>query len=332
MFHKYPYSNFHELNLDWILAKITEFETKLQEWSAIAEQLEEGLELINSFQQQLDALKAEVDALDLDAIKSDINTLYGNVRALQAADAVLQGEITSLVSRISHIVELINQLDNKIDVNIARLRREFNSDILDLRKYVDETAALIQAELEELTSLVEWLVENLSTTIRNPLRDKRYSFDKNNELVYTDLSYGALSAYEYDYLGLTAEEFSKFNFSAIKYFLYGKFILKKPHWTIMPVQGIKQSVANALSDAVTFCAKTLTATDYFNMNLTAAEFESLDMTSEEYLTYGSEPQEGDIIVYNNILFSDHYTFSVADEVASFGDAGATVYNGILSFT
>lgn len=331
MYHKYPYSNFHELNLDWILAKINEFDSKLKEWAVIADQLQQGLEQITALQAEVDALKAQVDALDLDEIKADISTLYGEINRLDREDDVLQSEITTIANRISHVIDLINQLDNKIDVNIARLRREFNSEILDLRKYVDESLALLQQELEQLAALVQWLVENLSTTIRNPIRDKRYSFDKNNELVYTDLSYGALTAYEYDYLGITAEDFAKRGLSAIKYFLYGKFILKKPHWTVMPVQGIWQSVANALSDAVTFAVGTLTATDYFNMNLTADEYESLEITSADYLRYGSEPTEGDIIVYNNMLYSDHYTFSVADGVASFGDAPAVVSNNILSF-
>lgn len=335
MFHKYPYSNFHELNLDWILAKITEFETKLKEWSVIAEELESALGQIGEMQAELDALKAQVDALDLDQVKADIADLYNKlntqVNRLDRKDDELQSQITTLVYRIQNIITLINTLDNKLDVNIARLRREINAGLLDLRIYVDESLALLQEELDALAALVDWLVKNLSTTIRNPIRDKRYSFDKNNELVYSDLSYGALTAYEYDYIGITAADYAKKNLSAVKYFLYSRFIFKKPQWTVMPVQGIRQSIANALTDAVTFAVGTLTATDYFNMNLTADEYESLDITSADYLRYGSQPQEGDIIVYNNMLYSEHYTFSVDDGVASFGDAPAVVNNNILSF-
>lgn len=38
---KYPYTNFHELNLDWLLKRIKELETKVAQLEARVKELEE---------------------------------------------------------------------------------------------------------------------------------------------------------------------------------------------------------------------------------------------------------------------------------------------------
>ena len=63
-FHKYPYSNFHELNLDWILEKINEFDAKLKSWAETVEELEQHLSEIDSFEERLEALESATSDLN----------------------------------------------------------------------------------------------------------------------------------------------------------------------------------------------------------------------------------------------------------------------------
>ena len=56
-FHKFPYENFHELNLDWILGEIQKFDAELTEFEETATELfSESLVKYNSLEQYLNLI------------------------------------------------------------------------------------------------------------------------------------------------------------------------------------------------------------------------------------------------------------------------------------
>lgn len=85
-FEQFPYSNFHDLNLDWILGQLKEFQTELTEFRLRLDTIREGIlsdaksytdtaiaEKYNDFQQQYNELVTQVEQFQT-AIN---NTLQG---------------------------------------------------------------------------------------------------------------------------------------------------------------------------------------------------------------------------------------------------------------
>lgn len=73
-FEQFPYSNFHDLNLDWILGQLKEFQTELTEFRVRLDTIREGVladaktytdsaiaEKYDEFQQQYNALVIQID-------------------------------------------------------------------------------------------------------------------------------------------------------------------------------------------------------------------------------------------------------------------------------
>ena len=97
MFNTYPYTDFHELNLDWILKKMQELQAQMDELiqKAIDEAKEYAKEYIdeqmadierqfNDLQQAVSDLSREYHT-DFDALTNTVNTFIGNITAQMTA-------------------------------------------------------------------------------------------------------------------------------------------------------------------------------------------------------------------------------------------------------
>lgn len=97
--NKYPYTDFHELNLDYVLSKLTEFETEVKELEVKA--LEEAKaytdEKVSTFNNQIMSLRNEFESF-----KSEIN----------ASQASFETQIINMINlldlRFANLVELVN--------------------------------------------------------------------------------------------------------------------------------------------------------------------------------------------------------------------------------
>lgn len=97
--NKYPYTDFHELNLDYVLNKLTEFETEVKELELKA--LEESKaytdEKVSTFNNQIMMLRN-----DFETFKNEIN----------ASQASFETQIVNMINlldlRFNNLVEVVN--------------------------------------------------------------------------------------------------------------------------------------------------------------------------------------------------------------------------------
>lgn len=114
MFNEYPYTDMHELNLDWCIAKIKELDQRVDQITEeIAQEVYEQAviyidEHLSDVIAEFDALKKYVDD-EITTIKSDFNSL--NQQFIDLA-----GDFDSLVATVDY---KINQIRNYIDGQIA---------------------------------------------------------------------------------------------------------------------------------------------------------------------------------------------------------------------
>lgn len=73
--HKFPWSNFHELNLDWILNKLKEFDETLKQFRS---ELDEFRQTLETATQQIETNKNDIAELN-----QKYTSLEARVRALE---------------------------------------------------------------------------------------------------------------------------------------------------------------------------------------------------------------------------------------------------------
>lgn len=129
IFHEYPYTNFHDLNLDWIIKIVKE-------------------------------LKAIVDTIDVDTINSHFATIDGilaehtaDIAALQAQSTSAAAAISSLQTTVSSmevdITQIHSQIDGVID-QIAAAVSELTGDVSDLETELDNYRTATDSRLTTL--------------------------------------------------------------------------------------------------------------------------------------------------------------------------------------
>ena len=113
--NKYPYLDFHELNLDWVIAKITEFDKKLDDYEDTV--LAKAKEYTDS------AIKESYSSLvtEFNECKNEVTTL-----------------ISDLDSRYDEFVDTVNNRMTITDANVAAISRKVDLVLDEANAYTNQ--------------------------------------------------------------------------------------------------------------------------------------------------------------------------------------------------
>ena len=113
--NKYPYLDFHELNLDWVISKITEFDKKLDNYEDTV--LEKAKEYTDSaIQESYSSLVSEFDTF-----KNEVTTL-----------------ISGLDSRYDEFVNTVNDRMAITDANVLAISRKVDLVLAEANAYTNQ--------------------------------------------------------------------------------------------------------------------------------------------------------------------------------------------------
>lgn len=240
-------------SIDELVAKIeAEFEKTMQEVADLKAEVEDFRTQIN------EAVKEGIDAA---MIEYDAKIVVIN----QRIDATNE-RVTSLETLVNDFAEIAkNYTDNKV----TALSELFFAITSDLQAQIDA----LQWELPEVYNLVKGVKTDLVTCIYD---------------IYDATRDHAMTALEYDTRGLTATEWDGLGLTALEYdtqskerLIYGKY--RNPFTgTIDDLQ----TIIDALAQATT--TEAITATDYDAAELTAEEFNALNLTAHMYDYHAAE--------------------------------------------
>lgn len=290
----YPYTDFHELNLDFLLNKYGEIINNLNNINTWIKNHEIDYE---------DAIRR------LTAVENEINTFEAQVMQMFAAE---QRKIDASIA----------SMDEKVDAKIAEFEREFNEALDAFRREFNALVTRVTAEINQLKVEINRAIINLNNQIKSnneyifdyventleefiktlPTLDEMFVYNPTrgtetslqaalNDLYDVSRVYG-LTALQYDSLGLTASEYDAKELTANEYDRYGYIKLGYPdeNWyMISPFTGQVVKVKDVVMDlAHLHMEYGLTASEYDALQLTATEYDEKEITAFNYDWYGKQ--------------------------------------------
>ena len=148
--NKYPYLDFHELNLDWVISKMTEFDNKLDKYEDTV--LEKAKEYTDSAIQE-----------SYSSLVSEFNTFKNEVTTL----------ISGLDSRYDEFVNTVNNRMAITDANVLAISRKVDLVLAEANAYTNQ--AIINNNdyiIDQTTKALETVtVLNYFTGARTSIQD-----------------------------------------------------------------------------------------------------------------------------------------------------------------
>ena len=130
---KYPYTDFHEMNLDWVIAKLKEMDGRI-------ETLKEEIlaETIAASKDYIDNRLASVIS-EFNELKAEFNTLNNNFNSLNAEFIALRNSVAAQIL----------ELDNKIDAAVVGVNQRTDLLLQNMynRIFEDLSASLAQIKV-----------------------------------------------------------------------------------------------------------------------------------------------------------------------------------------
>ena len=275
MFNNYPYTDFHELNLDWVLAKLREFDGKLNTLDVEFDDIKD----------QFADIKSEVDNL-LDTMQA---TIQAEIQAYVPGyvDGVLSPYITELQGLLAE-VESLKALISGWEQLLNDMRRDFTTADEGLRAdYISRIETLRFEMLLDL-SILDQKIDNMQFNlpdIMNPVRGFKTSIEKAIDDVYDACRYFALTALQFQGANLTAQQLDDLQLTALEWDLYGyNHLYTVQNECINPLTGERASICSILADLALYAStRTWTALIWDGTwDRDADTIDNLDLTTFEF--------------------------------------------------
>lgn len=296
-FNKYPYTDFHELNLDFLLSSYTTLIDKANEIITWANDhqiaYEEAIDRLTAVEQEIDTFEAQITAA-FNKLKADLEADFAQQKAeLEAALAETKAEVDATIEQLQKDVAAaiaafenrFLELETEVKNELAETKAEVARAIIELQNILNANNQYIMQYVENrLQQFIDDLPEILTVQVYNPYRGSVTDIQTAINDLYSMAAIWGLTASQYDSLGLTASEYDSLGLTAQEYDTLGyKLLYKDPdHYMINPFNGEYQNLKVVIYELSELHKDNLTAEEYDSKELTAEEYDSKELTAYQY--------------------------------------------------
>ena len=281
VFDRFPFTNFHELNLDWIMQEIGRYDEIISSFQAWQVESEEDL---RAMQSQVQLISNQMESFQTDMERDFANLQYQLEQQIAGDRAALQNEIRNSVTSLQN---QITQLIADTQRQLAQMQQDIDRAILvlqgQLEGYVETTMTWVNARLQQFLDDFPTVYD---LPVENPVTGTTTSINVALADLYDRIRRdGALTAFEYELLGLTASDYDNFGLTAEEYDLQGRFRLGYPDLRFSmldPFTGTWQLISTVVQKLADLHRNALTALNYDNKLLDADTYDGLALTSYDY--------------------------------------------------
>lgn len=289
--NKYPYTDFHEMNLSWLLTN----------YQAIIDKTNQIIDWANNHQIEYeDAIRR------LTIVENEIATFEAEVTAaFERLEAQIRADMEQALTQMRADVDAaIVQMQNEVAAKLAEFNVEFQRFKAELIAEINALMASVNRAINELTDVIEannqFMFEYIDNRldqfihdlpiyeeiyVYNPYRGETTTLQVAIDDLYSIAAIWGLTAQQYDSLGLTADEYDNLNLSAIEYDTLGyKILFKDPnYYMINPFTGDYDTVQTVIGYLVSLHRDdALTATEYDALDLDATDYDAYQVDAYDY--------------------------------------------------
>lgn len=193
LWEHFPYTNFHGLNLDWVLRSIKNLQDRVEALEERIEEIKQEIlaevdeklqafkeELLREVQEKLDALKEELEALidrkideavaELETKISAVDTKVDKLREeFEACCEEIRNRLSEIENRLSNIESRIDEIAGQISGILTRLDT-LETEIGNIDDAIADLVSIVNTAVANITTLqqeVTTIKNNISTINQN---------------------------------------------------------------------------------------------------------------------------------------------------------------------
>lgn len=264
LWEQFPYPDYHNLNLDWLLNEVKDTRDKV-----------DGL--VGEVNQMIDDAQKKFDAQFKD-FQDEINRTIAqlNVRLddfekmIQKQFADYQVKLDAQIAKaMADIQALLDKFQGEINGQLQLMREMIRNSEASTRAYVDA----------EIQKVIDMIPEITSVYVRNPITGKIQPIQEALDSMNNYYRYFGLNCLEYEARNWTAKEYEELNMTAVFYDFYSK---ERFAW-ISPFTGEWFSTYDWMNMLTSFHKENgLTATEYDAIMITAQAYDALMISAYNY--------------------------------------------------
>ena len=305
-YNKYPYTDFHELNADFLLTS----------YQKIIDEINEVVDWVNNHQieyeeaiRRLEAIENEIGTFEqqvteqFNTLKYEIEQDFARQKAeLEAALAATEQEVAEEIERMTNEV---NAAIAAFDIRFNDLDSYIRSELVSVKLQVNEMLAQLDQRILDNNEFIFEYVENrlnqfiidfptlIGIQVYNPIKGRYTSLQMAIDDLYDVSCVEGITALEFDELDLTALEFDNLDITAREFDQHSYALLGYPdprYYMFDPFTGELNMVKNVVQKlaALHTDEDSVSCNDFdVTLDLTCDEFDATDITAFNFDWYSS---------------------------------------------
>lgn len=295
-FNRYPYTDFHQLNLDFLLTSYQSIIDKINEtieWANNHQiEYEEAIERLTAVENEIYTFEAQITAA-FNQLETELRTEMEKALSdtIAEVDATIEQLRQDVAFAIASFENRFLKLETQIKNELAEVKAQVARAIIELQNILQANNQFIFEYVENrLQKFIDDLPEILTVQVYNPYRGEVTDIQTAINDLYSIACIWGLTAAQYDSLGLTAAEYDALGLTAQEYDTLGyKLLYKDPdHYMLSPFDGEYVHVQDVIMDLAHLHMGGVTAEYYDGLELTATEYDEKELTAFQYDWFADE--------------------------------------------